>query len=145
MYIYIYVRIVMYYVYTRISIYMYIYRHTHMEGYSFFLLLLACGFWLLRLLPCGFWLHFAMEGIFFLDLSLFISQSGAASLAICCTLEPTYLICALERKSPICMSTWLLPFGFWLYLNLALSFWFCWLFGFCFTWPLAFGFWPHFC
>ena len=63
-------------------------------------------------------------------------QSRAASLAICCILEP---------KSLICVPTSLLAFGFWLCLHLALGFWFLLALGFGFTWLLAFGFWPHFC
>ena len=99
---------------------------------------LAFGFcvWLLRLLACGFWLHFSMEGIFFWELFLFLvffkslGQIGAASLAICCI---------LELKSPICMPTWLLAFGFVFTWLLAFGSWF-WL-AFWLWFHLAFGFW----
>ena len=74
-------------------------------------------------------------------LKVFVFQSWAAFLAICCILELKSLICdlcaicsILELKSPIYMRTWLLAFGFGFWLLLA--------FGCGFTWLLAFGVWP---
>ena len=73
-------------------------------------------------------------------LKVFVFQSWAAFLAICCILELKSLICdlcaicsILELKSPIYMRTWLLAFGFGFWLLLA--------FGCGFTWLLAFGVW----
>ena len=74
------------------------------EGY-FFRHFFLTSFWLLAPSASGFWLHFSMEGIFFWGSFIFLEafclfflrmflffQSGAASQAICCT---------LELKSPI--------------------------------------------
>ena len=44
----------------------------------------------------------------------------------------TCFACILELESPICVPTWLLAFGFWLWLHLA---------SLGFTWLMAFGFW----
>ena len=127
--------------------------------HSFFFAFFLAGFWLLAsgsfgfLLVASFWLHFSMEGMYiyihiFLVFSFFCFSVWGSFPCYLLHFEATIsdlraIRCILEQISHLhahlAFGLWPLASGFWLWLHLALGFWF--LLAFWLGFHLAFGFW----